>query len=158
MICTWVSADRSRRIHEVRRPGPVPEFVRAVVAATSVEAPHIDMQEANTAVSKIAAAIAEAVPLDTGSDAIAGLGPEEDAVSLDQFLSITAGFAGATVRVAMGSRSRRPWPGRGHALATDGLSPFLSCRIESATVTCLSLRLVAGGWCGTSALPVSEKA
>ena len=30
------------------------------------------MQEANTAVSKIAAAIAEAVPPDTGSDAIAG--------------------------------------------------------------------------------------
>jgi hypothetical protein len=79
----------------------VPEFVRAVVAATSVEAPHIDMQEANTAVSKIAAAIAEAVPLDTGSDAIAGLGPEEDAVSLDRFLSITAGFTSATVRVAM---------------------------------------------------------
>ena len=59
------------------------------------------MQEANTAVSKIAAAIAEAVPLDTGSDAIAGLGPEEDAVSLDRFLSITAGFTSATVRVAM---------------------------------------------------------
>ena len=96
-----VSADKSRRIHEVRRPGPVPEFVRAVVAATSVEAPHIDMQEANTAVSKIAAAIAEAVPFDTGSDAIAGLGPEEDAVSLDRFLSITAGFTSATVRVAM---------------------------------------------------------
>ena len=74
----------------------MPEFVRAVVAATSVEAPHIDMQEANTAVSKIAAAIAEAVPLDTGSDAIAGLGPEEDAVSLDRCRFTNGGVTAST--------------------------------------------------------------
>ena len=99
-------------------PGPVPEFVRAVVAAPSVEAPHIDMQEANTAVSKIAAAIAEAVPFDTGSDAIAGLGPEEDAVSLDRFLSITAGFRFALSQTLALAR-QRSCPGDGRIITVS---------------------------------------
>ena len=59
------------------------------------------MQEANAAPPKIVAAIAEVVPFDSGSDAIARLRPEEDAVTLNRFLSITARFTGATVRVAM---------------------------------------------------------
>ena len=72
--------------------------------------------------------------------------PEEDAVTLERFVTITAGFTRPAVRVAMvrAIADLRLGTAEFPLLRRAGLSPSLSCRVGSAAVNFLSPQLVAG--------------